>query len=79
LWSWKDGFIGLRKEGTGRHIGVLIYSVNEQTPDEITELAAGDRLPADVAALQPETALDDLTTATHETGNTILRRVLQAR
>jgi len=62
-----------------RHIRVLICSVDEQTPDDMTELASFDLPAPDVAALQPETALDDLEATTHETGNAILRCVLQAQ
>ena len=62
-----------------RRIRVLICSVEEETPDEMTELAYFDLPSADVTALQPETALDALETTTHETGNAILRRVLQAQ
>jgi len=45
----------------------------------MTELAAFDLPATDVAALQLETALDALETTTHETGNAILRRTLQAQ
>ncbi len=62
-----------------RRIRVLICSVDETTPDELTELAAFDLPTAEVTALRPETALDNLATTTHETGNAILRRVLQAQ
>ena len=62
-----------------RRIRVLICSVDETTPDEMTELAAFDLPATDVTALRPETALDDLETTTQETGNAILRRVLQAQ
>ncbi len=62
-----------------RRIRVLICSVDEQTPDEMTELACFDLPTADVTTLQPETALDDLETTTHAAGNAILRRVLQAQ
>ncbi len=62
-----------------RRIRVLICSVEEETPDEMMELAAFDLPPTDVTALQPETALDTLETMTHETGNAILRRLLQAQ
>ncbi len=62
-----------------RRIRVLICSVDETTPDEMTELAAFDVPTTDVTALRPETALDDLETTTQETGNAILRRVLQAQ
>ncbi len=62
-----------------RHIRVLICSVDAQTPDEMTELAALDLPTIDVTTLQPETALDDLETTTHAMGHAILRRVLQAQ
>ena len=62
-----------------RRIRVLICSVDEEMPDEMTELAAFDLPSTDVAKLRPETALDDLETTTQETGNIILRRVLQAQ
>jgi hypothetical protein len=62
-----------------RHIRVLICRVDDPVSDQMTELAAFDLPPADVAALQPETALDELETTTHQTGNAILRRTLQAQ
>jgi hypothetical protein len=62
-----------------RRIQVLICSIDENTPDEMTELACFDLPATDVTALQPETALDDLETTTLETGNAILRRVVQAQ
>ena len=61
------------------HIRVLICRVDDPTSDRLTELAAFDFPAADVAALQPATALDDLETTTYTIGNTILRRVLQAQ
>ncbi len=61
------------------HIRVLICRVDDSTSDQMTELAAFDLPSADVAALQLETALDDLETTTQETGNAILRRTLQAQ
>ncbi len=61
------------------HIRVLICRVDDPTSDRMTELAAFDLPATDVAALQPETALDDLETTTQETGNAILRRTLQAQ
>ena len=61
------------------HIRVLICRVDDPDGEQMTELAAFDLPPADAAALNPETALDDLETTTHETGNAILRRVLQAQ
>jgi hypothetical protein len=62
-----------------RRIRVLICSVDEQTPDEMTELACFDLPAIDVTTLQPETALHQLETTTHETGNAILRHLLQTQ
>ena len=62
-----------------RHIRVLVCEVDDHAPDTIRELAAFDLPPADVAALQPATALDDLEQTTHDVGNAVLRRVLQAQ
>ncbi len=62
-----------------RRIRVLICSVDEAMPDEMTELAAFDLPATDLTGLQPETALDELETTTQETGNAIMRRVMQAQ
>ena len=61
------------------HIRVIVCRVDDPASDQMTELAAFDLPPTDVAALQPETALDELETTTQETGNAILRRTLQAQ
>ncbi len=61
------------------HIRVLICRVDDPTADQMSELAAFDLPAADVSALQPETALDELEATTQETGTAILRRVLQAQ
>jgi len=61
------------------HIRVLICRVDDPTTDQMTELAAFDLPAADVTALQPDTALDDLETTTHTIGNALLRRVFQAQ
>ena len=62
-----------------RHIRVLVCEVDDQTPDQMRELAAFDLPPADGAALQPDPALDDLDQTTHDIGSAGLRRVLQAQ
>ena len=62
-----------------RRIRVVICEVDDQTPDTMTELAAFDLPLLDVATLAPETALDDLEQTTSDTGNAIVRRILQAR
>jgi hypothetical protein len=61
------------------HIRVLICRVDDPTSDQMTELAAFDLPAVDITALQPDTALDELETPTQITGNTILRRLLQAQ
>ncbi len=61
------------------YIRVLICRVDDPASEQMTELAAFDLPTTDVSTLQPETALDDLETTTHETGNAILRRTLQAQ
>jgi len=53
------------------HIRVLVCRVGDSETDQITELAAFDLPRADVSALQPETALDELETTALEIGNAI--------
>ncbi len=67
----------LTKQYPMSHIRVLICRVDDPTSDQLTELAAFDFPAAAVAALQPQTALDDLETTTSTTGNAVVRRVLQ--
>jgi hypothetical protein len=62
-----------------RRIQVVIREVDDQTTQPPKELATFDLPTTDIAALKPETALDDLEATTHETGNAILRRTLQAQ
>ena len=62
-----------------RHIQVVIREVDDQTADPPKELATFDLPTADLAALKAETTLDYLEATTHETGNAILRRTLQAQ
>src|SRR4029450_4371794 len=50
------------KEYPMSHIRVLICRVDDLTSDQLTELAAFDLPAADVAALQPATALEDFDT-----------------
>jgi hypothetical protein len=61
------------------HIRVLICRVDAADADQMTQLAAFDLPEADITALKPETALDELETTTYETGNAILRHLLQAQ
>ena len=60
------------------HIRVLVCRVDDPSSDTMTELASFDLPAPDVAALRPETALDELEATTQTTGNAVLRRVLQA-
>lgn len=60
-------------------IRVLICRVDDTATDNMTELAAFDLPAPDLSTFQPATALDELEAITHETGNAILRRVLQAQ
>jgi hypothetical protein len=62
-----------------RRIQVVIREVDDQRPDPPKDLATFDLPTADLATLQPETARDDLEATTHQTGNAILRRALQAQ
>jgi hypothetical protein len=57
-----------------RYIRVLICSVDDQSPDEMMELACFDLPAMGGTALQAETALDEIETMTHGTGTYRLRR-----
>jgi hypothetical protein len=60
-------------------IQVVIREVDDQTTEPPKELATFDLPTMDIAALRPETTLDDLEAATHTTGTAILRRALAAQ
>jgi hypothetical protein len=62
-----------------RRIQVIIREVDDQMPDQPTDLATFDLPPTDVAALQPATALDQLETNAHTVGTQILQRLVQAQ
>jgi hypothetical protein len=61
------------------HIRVLICRVEDESPDQMTELAHVDLPEIDVSALQAETTLDDLEASTQKAGAAILQRLLQAQ
>ena len=61
-----------------RHLRVIICAGDDLTTDLLTELAAVDLPLPDVTTLQPTTALDELEATVFTTGQTILRRLLQA-
>src|SRR5512134_1204330 len=69
----------LAMEEDMRRIQVVIQEVDDASTQPPTQLASFDLPQADLAALRPETALDDLEATTHQTGNAILRRALQAQ
>ncbi|MFP4440567.1 MAG: hypothetical protein ACLFVO_25315 [Chloroflexaceae bacterium] len=62
-----------------RRIQVCIQEVDDQTPDDPIHLATFDLPATDVAALQPETALDQLETTAQTVGTQILQRLVQAQ
>ena len=62
-----------------RRIQVVIREVDDQSTQPPKEVATFDLSTTDIAALSPETTLDDLEAITHETGIAILRRALQAQ
>jgi hypothetical protein len=66
-------------EGCMRRIQVVIQEVDDASAEPPKQLATFDLPQADLASLRPETALDDLEATTHQTGNAILRRTLQAQ
>jgi hypothetical protein len=71
--------IVLAMEEDMRRIQVVIQEVDDATADPPKQLATFALPEADLASLRPETALDDLEATTHQTGNAILRRRLQAQ
>ncbi len=60
-----------------RHIRVIVSQVDEE--GRSTELSQVDFPTDEVSALQPDTLFDDLEASTQETGNDVLRQVLQTR
>jgi len=71
--------IVLAMEEDMRRIQIVIQEVDDATADPPKQLATFSLPEADLASLRPETALDDLEATTHQTGNAILRRTLQAQ
>ena len=60
-------------------IRILVVKVDDDNPDAMSELASFDMPEADLDALKPETALDDLEASTYEIGTVALRKVLRVR
>jgi len=63
----------------GRRPHPVTREVDDQTTEPPKELATFDLPTTDIAALKPETTLDDLEAIIHATGAAILRRTLQAQ
>ena len=61
------------------HIRVLICRVEDDSPDQMTELAHVDLPKIDVTTLKPEATLDDLEASTQKAGAAILQCILQAQ
>ena len=59
------------------HIRVTVMQVEED--GQSSELSHVDFSADEVSTLQPETLFDELEATTQETGNAVLRQVLQAR
>jgi hypothetical protein len=62
-----------------RRIQVIIREVDDQTPEQHTDLATFDLPATHVAALQPATALDQLEANAHTVGTEILQRLVQTQ
>lgn len=60
-------------------IRVMICRVDDQNPDQMTELASFDMPQVEVKALPPGTVLDQLEATTHEVGHAILRELVQVQ
>jgi hypothetical protein len=60
-------------------IRILVCRLDDANPDHMTELAAFDLPPGNLTAGQSETTLDQMETATLETGHLALRVALQAQ
>lgn len=62
-----------------RRIQVIIRAVDDQVPEQSTDLATFDLPATDLATVPPERTLDQLETTTHTVGTQILQRLLQAQ
>ena len=60
-------------------IRILICRVDENNPDNMTEIASYDLAEMDIQTLNPEVALDEAEAMLHKQGQTILQRALQAQ
>lgn len=60
-------------------IRVIICRVDDETPEQMTEIGSYDMPEIAISEVKSETTLDALEQATHEQGNAILREVMQAQ
>jgi hypothetical protein len=60
-------------------IRILICRVDENNPDNMTEIASYDLPKMDIQRLDPEVALDEAEAMLHKQGQDILQRALQAQ
>jgi hypothetical protein len=60
-------------------IRILVCRIDDQNPDQLTEIAAVDLPQVEPSALTAETTLDTLEAATIQVGHTVLRAALLAQ
>jgi len=61
------------------HLRVLICRVDDENPDQMTELSRFDIPDVDPETISPDTTLDDLERSTRDVGYAVLRKLFQAR
>jgi len=60
-------------------IRILICRVDENNPDNMTEIASYDLPEMEIETLNPEVVLDEAEAMLHKQGQVILQRALQAQ
>lgn len=60
-------------------IRVIICRVEDENPEQMTELGSYDMPEVSLSEVKSETTLDEIEQVTYEKGNAILRRVVQAQ
>lgn len=61
------------------HFRLLLCRVEDDNPDQMTEVASFDLPQTDMSQLNPQTALDLLEQQTFHSGNAVLQRLFQAQ
>ena len=61
------------------HLRLILCRVEEENPDQMTEIAAFDLPKTDLDQMHPQNALDLLEQQTFENGNALLKRLFQAQ